>query len=83
MDVHELDDRIDRLSIRKQLEILAKNLTESKNNLEISSLLWERIVAADGLFNVEEMKLFDSATDDLICIQSLVGCRHKRRRKKK
>ena len=32
MDVHELDDRIDRLSIRKQLEILAKNLTESEQS---------------------------------------------------
>jgi len=61
MDVHELDDRIDRLSIRKQLEILTKNLAETKNSLEISSLLWERIVAAEGLLTVEEMKLFNSA----------------------
>jgi len=75
MDLHELDERIDRLNIRKQLELLLKNLRESKDKLEISNLLWDRIVAAEGLLNDKETRLFDSAVDHLIEIRSLVGCR--------
>jgi hypothetical protein len=74
MDLHDLDDRIDRLSIRQQLEALLKTLTGAKNRLEVSNLLWERVVAAEDLVNAEELKLFDSAADTLICIRSLVGC---------
>jgi hypothetical protein len=82
MEIEELDERIDRLSIRKQLEILLKNLRESKNKLEISNLLWDRVVAAEDLLNAEEMKLFDAAADTLIHIRSSVGCRQKRIGKK-
>ncbi len=82
MNLHELEDKIDRLSIRKQLEALDKTLSESKKKLEISTVLWERIMAAEGLLNAEEMKLFDAAADKLIDIRSLVGCRQKKRRRK-
>lgn len=49
MDLDELDQRIDRLSIRKQLDLLLKSLTESKHKLEISNLLWHRVLAAEDL----------------------------------
>ncbi len=82
MDLDELDERIDRLSIRKQLETLLKHLTDAKNKLQVANLLWERILAAEGLFTAEEAKLFESAADTLINIQSAVGCRQKKRRQK-
>ena len=82
MDSHELDDRIDRLSIRKQLQILLKALTDARNKVEITNLLWQRVVAAEDLLNAEETKLFDSAVDTLIDVRSLVSCRRKKRRRK-
>lgn len=82
MDLEELEDKIDRLSICKQLEALLKNLREAKNKLEVANLLWERAVAAEGLFNAEEERLFDAAADTLISVRSTVGCRQKRRPRK-
>ena len=80
MDLHELDDKIDGLSIKRQLEILLRNLIEVADKLEISNHFWERAVAAEELLSAEEMKLFDSAADTLIHIRSLVGCRENKGR---
>jgi hypothetical protein len=82
MDLNELDEKIDRLSIREQLELLLKTLTEAKKKLEITNLFWERVVAAEELLNDPETDLFDSAADALIRIRSLVGIRRPKRRKK-
>jgi hypothetical protein len=82
MDLEKLDEKIDRLSIRNQLELLVKNLSEAKNNVEISNVLWEKVVAADGLLNAEELILFDTAADKLIYIRSLLGCRSRQRHSK-
>ena len=73
MDLNELDQRIDRLSIDKQLRVLLRNLTDVRRRLEISNLLWERVLAAEGVRNVDEEKLFDDAADTLIAIRRLVG----------
>jgi hypothetical protein len=78
MDLHELDERIDKLSIRRQLEILVRTLAETKNRVELSNLLWERVVAAEGLLNAEELELFDSAADGLIDLRSVAIGRQKR-----
>jgi hypothetical protein len=84
MDLEELDQRIDRLSIRKQLDLLLKILTESKHKLEISNLLWNRVVAAEDLLTPDESKVFEAAADALICIRDSVGMRpHSRRRRRK
>lgn len=82
MDLEELDERIDRLSIRKQLEVLLKNLTEAKHKLEISNLLWHRVLAAEDLLTAEETKVFDAAADALIHIRDAVGIRRRKRREK-
>jgi len=82
MDLDELDQRIDRLSIRKQLDLLLKSLTESKHKLEISNLLWHRVLAAENLLTPEESKVFDAAADALIHIRGSVGVRRRNRRQK-
>ena len=82
MDLDELDQRIDRLSIRKQLDLLLKSLTESKHKLEISNLLWHRVLAAEDLLTAEETKVFDEAADALLHIRDSVGVRAKNRRTK-
>jgi hypothetical protein len=51
--------------------------------LEVSTILWERVMAAEGLLNADELKLFGSAADNLISIRSLVGCRQKKRSRKR
>jgi hypothetical protein len=82
MDLQALDEKIDRLSIRNQLEILVKNLTEAKNHVEISNVFWEKVEAADGLLDADELILLDTAADKLLHIRSLLGCRHKRQHSK-
>jgi hypothetical protein len=82
MDLDELDQRIDRLSIRKQLDLLLKSLTESKHKLEISNLLWHRVLAAEDLLTPEESKVFDAAADALLHIRDSVGVRRRNRRTK-
>ena len=82
MDLEELDQRIDRLSIRKQLDLLLKSLTESKNKLEISNLLWHRVLAAEELLTADELEVFDAAADALIHIRDSVGVRRRNRRRK-
>jgi len=77
MDLHELDERIDRMSIQKQLQALLRCLTEAKNKLEIANHLWQPVVAAEELLNSDESKLFDAAADALMGIHSLVGYRAK------
>jgi hypothetical protein len=73
MDLEELDERIDRLSIQQQLELLGKNLSDSQKKLEIANILWARVVAAEELFNSREWKLYDTAADRLLEIRSLIG----------
>jgi hypothetical protein len=82
MDLNELDEKLDSLPIRKQLELLAKTINEAKKKVEIANLFWERVLAAEDLLNPQEAKLFDSAADALIHIRSLVGCRQAKRRKR-
>lgn len=82
MDLDELDQRIDRLAIRKQLDLLLKSLTESKHKLEISNLLWHRVLAAEEFLTAEEAKVFDAAADALLHIRDSVGVRAKGRRTK-
>jgi len=79
MDLEELDRRIDRLSIRKQLDLLLKSLTESKHKLEISNLLWHRVLAAEELLTADESKVLDAAADALIHIRDTVGARSRSR----
>ena len=78
MDLDELDQRIDRLSIRKQLDLLLKSITESKHKLEISSLLWDRVLAAEDLLTPEESKVFDAAADALFHIRDSVGAQRRK-----
>ncbi len=82
MDLNELDEKIDRLSIKEQLELLRKTLSEARKKLEITNLFWERVVAAEDLLNEGETELFDSAADTLLHIRSLVGYHKPKRRKK-
>ncbi len=79
MDLEELDQRIDRLSIRKQLDLLLKSLTEAKHKLEISNLLWHRVLAAEDLLTADESKVFDAAADALIHVRHSVGVRGRNR----
>jgi hypothetical protein len=74
MNTDELDARIDRLSIQKQLEVLRKNLSAARQRIEIANLLWERVMAAEGLLNSKESRLFDDAADTLIELRTLIGC---------
>lgn len=73
MNLDELDERIDRLSIEKQLKMLLSNLADAKRRLEISNLLWERVIAAEGVRNDGEEILFEKAADTLIQLRMLVG----------
>ena len=79
MNLDELDQRIDRLAIRKQLDLLLKSLTESKHKLEISNLLWHRVLAAEELLTAEESIVFDAAADALLHIRDSVGVRRRNR----
>jgi hypothetical protein len=82
MNLDELNQRIDRLSIRKQLDLLLKSLTESKRKLEISNLMWHRVLAAEDLLTPEESKVLDEAADALLHIRGSVGVRPRNRRTK-
>jgi hypothetical protein len=83
MDLEELDQRIDRLSIRKQLDLLLQSLTEAKHKLEISNLLWHRVLAAEELLTADESKVFDNAADALIHLRDTVGVRSRGRRRRR
>jgi hypothetical protein len=73
MNLDEFDQRLDRLSIEKQLRILLKNLADARRRLEISNLLWDRVLAAEGIRNAQEEQLFNDAADTLLALRGLVG----------
>jgi len=83
MDARELDDKLDSLSIARQLTALHKHLVDARGKLALANRLWERAVAAEEWLTAEEAMLFDAAVEAFVQVRFEAGCHKPRRRRQK